>query len=239
MKQNYGNYNNEDFQVWNLLFSQQINNLQQKADPSYLIGLERIHFTANKIPDFEQVNALLEGITGWQIMAVPGIVPDDYFFRLLSEKKFPATTWLRKMSELDYLEEPDMFHDVFGHIPLLTDPDYCDFLHGLSKIALLHIQNPEAINLLSRIYWYTIEFGLINTGSGNKIYGAGIISSKGETPWSLSDPVPKFPFDVDAILDSTYIKEKFQEKYFVINSYAQLFGSLPSIKAKLEAHLPS
>ncbi len=237
MQQQYDNYTAESFEVWKLLFTRQMENLKTMADPAFLTGLERIHFTEDRIPEFNALNVALANITGWQVEAVPGIVPDDYFFKLLSEKKFPCSTWLRNMAQLDYLEEPDMFHDVFGHVPLLTDPDYCGFLHGLSQIARKHINDPYAIDLLSRIYWYTIEFGLIDFGSGPHIYGAGIISSKGETPYSLSNAVPKRPFSVEAVMRTTYIKEKFQELYYVINDYAQLYGSLPAIEAELEKML--
>ena len=237
MQQEYNLYKPEDFAVWSLLFSRQMENLSTMADPAFLSGLERIHFTAERIPDFKVVNSALENITGWHVQAVPGIVPDAYFFELLSQKRFPATTWLRTMAQLDYLEEPDMFHDVFGHIPLLTDTDYCNFLHGLSLLALQHLSNPYAVELLSRVYWYTIEFGLIDSGEGPRIYGAGILSSKGETPYSLSKEVPKKPFSVPEIMRTGYIKEKFQEVYFVIADYAQLYGSLPLIAAELESML--
>ncbi|MEJ2005606.1 MAG: phenylalanine-4-hydroxylase, partial [Cyclobacteriaceae bacterium] len=160
-RQLYEKYTEEDRQVWKLLFEQQEEQLERFASSAYLDGLVRIGFHANAIPSFERTNSILRETTGWELVAVPGIVDDRKFFELMSKKQFPATTWLRKMEELDYLEEPDMFHDVFAHVPLLADQHFADFLHALSVISLDYIDNPVAIELLSRIYWYTVEFGLI------------------------------------------------------------------------------
>jgi phenylalanine-4-hydroxylase len=237
LQQNYANYTNTDHQVWSILFERQTALLQKHADSAFLEGLNLAGFQPNAIPDFSKVNQNLGKLTGWEIVAVPGIVADDVFFRMLSEKRFPCTTWIRKMEQLDYLEEPDMFHDVYGHVPLLSDESYGNFLIGLSKIALKHIGNPWAIELLSRVYWYTIEFGLIQSSDDLKIYGAGIISSQGETPYSVSPEVPKHKFDVTAIMNASYIKSEFQKQYFIIESYEQLYSSLDEIELTLEAML--
>lgn len=234
MKQIYGNYTEEDQKVWQILFDRQIENLPTTATGEYLAGLERIHFSREMIPNFEKTNTLLRDITGWELQAVPGIVPDKVFFELLAEKKFPATTWLRKMSQLDYLEEPDMFHDVFGHVPLLTNKPYVNFLQALSKIALEHIDDEWAIHLLSRVYWFTVEFGLIRENGNVRIYGAGILSSVGETKYSLSKEPEHLEYDVEKILRSSYRKDVFQTKYFVIQSYEQLYNSITLIKEVLE-----
>ena len=161
MKQQYEKYTSEDHKVWNLLFERQIQQLSDAASIEFLKGLPKINFKAESIPCFDETSMLLRSLTGWTLIVVPGIVDDDLFFGLLSSKKFPATTWIRRMDQLDYLEEPDMFHDVFAHVPLLTNQNFVNFLQGLSNIALQYIDNPQAIHLLSRIYWYTIEFGLI------------------------------------------------------------------------------
>jgi phenylalanine-4-hydroxylase len=200
--------------------------------------VKQIGFVAERIPNFEEVNLELAKLTGFQLQAVPGIVPDRDFFELVAARRFPCTTWLRKMSQLDYLEEPDMFHDVFGHVPLLTNAAYCDFLVGLSNLALEHIEDEWAIQLLSRIYWYTIEFGLIHEEDGSlRIYGAGIISSKGETVYSLEEELPRHHFEVGQIMDSSYIKEKFQEQYFIIEGYEELYGSLKDLEGELAKRL--
>ncbi len=237
VQQQYASYTTQDHEVWSILYQRQTNLLQQYADAAFLEGMDKIGFTPTAIPDFRILNDKLGQLTGWTIVAVPGIVDDKLFFEMLAAKKFPCTTWIRTMAQLDYLEEPDMFHDVYGHIPLLSDASYGDFLVGLSKIALKHIDNPYAIHLLSRIYWYTIEFGLIKTGNTLKVYGAGILSSQGETPYSVSTEVPKLTFDITTIFNTSYIKEKFQERYFVIESYKQLYESLETIEAELENQL--
>lgn len=236
MKQEYDRYTPEDFQVWKTLYDRQIINLPHAAAQAYLDGLKLIHFTAEKIPNFDDTNAVLKKLTGWQIHVVPGLIDDDKFFQLMADCRFPASTWLRKMSQLDYLEEPDMFHDVFGHVPMLTNQSFVDFLQELSKIALRYIENPWAIHLISRIYWFTVEFGLIKENNGLRIYGAGILSSAGETKYSLSKEATQLPYDVDQVMGTPYRKDVFQSQYFIINSYEELFHSTESIEAYLEKH---
>jgi len=237
MKQEYDKYTGEDHKVWSILYERQIKNLPGKATEDFLSGIEKVGFEQESIPNFEEVNEKLSKLTGWQLYPVPGIVPDKDFFELLADKKFPATTWLRKMKQLDYLEEPDMFHDVFAHVPLLSHQAYCDFLQGLSKIALKNINDNWAVELVSRIYWFTIEFGLIEEQGQVKIYGAGILSSNGETDFCLSDEPPRHPFDVTEILNSPYIKSEFQKKYFVIDSYEQIFKSLSEFDKQIDGIL--
>lgn len=230
MRQVYGLYTPEDFDVWKVLYERQLPNLQDKASAAYLEGLQLVDFKEDEIPRFEHTNAILERSTGWKLAVVPGIVPDYTFFELMSNKRFPATTWLRKMKELDYLEEPDMFHDVFAHVPLLTNQAFVNFLEELSKIGLHYVGNDYAIELLSRIYWFTVEFGLIREEAGLRIYGAGILSSYGETKFSLSDEPPKYPFDVRVIAGTDFKKDVFQDRYFFIESYEQLYEAVPDIK---------
>ncbi len=233
MKQIYNNYTPEDFEVWRILYDRQIQNLPKAASKAHLEGLDKVNFVSEEIPSFEQTNEILNDLTGWRLAVVPGIVPDYTFFELMSNRRFPATTWLRKMKELDYLEEPDMFHDVFAHVPLLSNQAFVNFLEELSKIGLGYVGNDYAIELLSRIYWFTVEFGLIKEEAGLRIYGAGILSSAGETKFCLSDEPPKFDFDVRTIANTSYRKDVFQDRYFVIQSYEQLYQSIPEIKSVL------
>ena len=237
MEQIYKNYNAEDHKVWNILFNRQLNKLNNCATNTYLSGLEKIKFTGKKIPEFSKTNEIIKGITGWELHAVPGIVEDKIFFELLAKMKFPATIWLRKMNQLDYLEEPDMFHDVFAHAPLLTNQAFVDFLESLSKIALQNIDNPKAINLLSRIYWFTVEFGLIKERGEIKIYGAGILSSVGETKHVLSNSPNFFKYNIGHILNTDYRKDDLQNKYFIIENFQQLFDSIKSIERLLNSLL--
>jgi phenylalanine-4-hydroxylase len=235
MTQQYDKYTAEDHQVWQILYERQIVNLPHAASEEYLEGIKRINFTSHHIPNFKEVNKILQQYTGWQLHVVAGLIPNKEFFELMKNKRFCATTWLRKMSQLDYLEEPDMFHDVFGHVPLLTNPDLCHFLEGLSHIALRYIDNPLAIELVSRLYWYTVEFGLIKEHGKLRIYGAGILSSVGETKYSLESDIPqRVPYNVQEIIATPYIKDKYQEKYFVIDSYEQLFDSVGEVERCIE-----
>lgn len=240
MKQQYENYTAEDHQVWSIMYHRQMQGLPGRATPSFMDGLELAGFEPDRIPRFTDVNERLEKLTGWQIYEVPGIVADDEFFKLLNEKKFPATTWIRKMSELEYIEEPDMFHDVFGHIPLLTNQAYCDFLQGISSIALKHINDQAAIEYMSRLYWFTIEFGLIMEEGTPHIYGAGLLSSIGETIYSLESDIPqRKDFDVLDIFNSPYIKEKFQVEYYIADSYEHLYDKLDAVEHGLNKILVS
>jgi len=233
MTQDYAKYTTDDRYVWQTLFDRQMKILPGKASKDYLEGIEKIKFDRNTIPNFEETNQLLKSITGWQLAVVKGLIDNKPFFELLENKYFPASTWFRKRAQLEYLEEPDMFHDVFGHVPLLTNQHFCDFLKGLSKIALKFIDNAYAIELISRLYWYTVEFGLIQDNEGLRIYGAGILSSSGESVYCLGDAPTRVPFNVKEIMETPYIKDKFQEKYWVISNYEQLFKSVPEVEATL------
>lgn len=234
MRQIYDNYTEEDFEVWKILFDRQIEQFPTHASKAYLDGLGIANFETGIIPEFKETNEILEKTTGWQLAVVPGIVPDYTFFELMANKRFPATTWLRKKEELDYLEEPDMFHDVFAHVPLLTNQHFVNFLEELSKIGLNYVGNEEAIQLLSRVYWFTVEFGLIQESEGLRIYGAGILSSAGETAFSLSSEPPKHQFSIEHMLNTPYRKDVFQTEYFITESYEQLYRSIPEIRAHLE-----
>jgi len=237
MQQDYAGYTAEDHQVWQLLFDRQMTQLPTLASRAYLEGIKAIGFTPERIPNYEQTNKRLMSITGWSIEVVKGLIPNKEFFELLLTKRFPASTWLRTLAQLDYLEEPDMFHDTFGHIPMLTNHDFCGFLKGLSEIALRFLDSEIGVEMIARLYWYTVEFGLIQDPEGLKIYGAGIISSSGESIYSLSDKPQRTPFDVNIIVNTPYIKDKFQEKYFVISSYKELYKSLPTLEKILEQTL--
>ena len=233
-EQVYSAYTKEDFLVWKTLYQRQIELLQNSASSDFLNALSVVGFSSERIPDFNEIESALKPLTGWSLTTVPNISEQKDFFSFLSQKKFTATCWLRKMEELDYLEEPDMFHDVFGHVPLLSNKHYTDFFEAISHIALEYIDNPKAIELLGRIYWFTIEFGLIREAGILKIYGAGIMSSYGETKNCLSDTTEKFDFDISHVFDTNFRTDILQDKYFVIDSYEQLYSSIPEIRKQLK-----
>jgi phenylalanine-4-hydroxylase len=238
LRQEYDQYSEEDHKVWQILYERQMPNLPDKATHVYLETVKAVGFEPNAVPRFDVINQVLGKATGWAIHVVPGLIPARDFFELLIERKFCATTWLRKMDELDYLEEPDMFHDVFGHVPLLTNQALCDFVVKLSELALKYFDNQALVDAITRLYWYTIEFGLIQEEGGLRIYGAGILSSKGETDYSLFDPRPdRYPYNPRVMMQTDFIKEHYQERYFVIDSYEQLYQSVGEIESILEEML--
>ncbi len=233
MTQDYDKYTSEDHQVWSLLYAEQMAHLPNVATAAYLKGIETVQFVPDKVPRFSVINEELAKTTGWEVYIVPGLIDNKPFFEHLARREFPATTWLRKMEQLKYIEEPDMFHDIFGHVPLLSEQFFCNYLQGLSDIALEYIENPTAVELIARMYWFTVEFGLIKEAGNIKIYGAGILSSPGESIACVQADAIHVPFDIQQILDTPYIKDKFQAKYFVIDSYKQLFDALPDIHARI------
>ena len=235
LQQDYKAYTAADHRTWSVLFNSQLEKIKKVAYLNFEPGLSKLDFQPQQIPDFSLVNQKLNSITGWKIYAVPGLIDNRLFFEKMLHRRFGATTWIRKPAQLDYLEEPDMFHDVFGHVPLLTDPVICDFLHGLAEIADSHRYAEPVTEMLARLYWYTIEFGLVSTNAELKIYGAGILSSIGETDFCLSEKANRVPFDIETIIAKPVIKDKFQDCYFVLDSIQQLPDSLLIISEKINA----
>lgn len=236
-EQNYSNYTAEDFKVWNILYTRQMKYLKGRVSKEFLQALETVGFHAEAIPNFKKINQVLARTTGWQLHTVENLAPAKAFFQHLSRKEFTATCWLRSMEELDYLEEPDMFHDVFAHTPLLSNQDYTDFFHKFGELALRCVAHEDIITKLQRLYWFTIEFGLIRNKDGLKIYGAGIISSKNETLHSLSDRSTKLDYNIDQIFEHDFRIDTIQESYYVIDSFKQLTDSFTEVEQKVEEML--
>jgi phenylalanine-4-hydroxylase len=235
MNQPYNAYTTADHAMWKRLFERQMEQLPRIASEAYLSGIDKVGFVADHIPNFaRETNPRLRKLTGWEVYVVPGLIPHREFYQHLANRQFPASTWLRKPEQLDYLEEPDMFHDTFGHVPLLSNQAFCDFMADLSKVALHFIDEEDALQRLSRLYWYTVEFGMIREQGKLKIYGGGIISSPGESEYCLQEHVPKIPFEVSRLLDTPYHIDRYQDHYFVIDSYEQLYGSVKEIGKILE-----
>jgi phenylalanine-4-hydroxylase len=199
--------------------------LPGRACAAYLEGLERLTISEKGIPDLERLSERLAPITGWRVVAVPSLVPDDVFFDHLANRRFPAGAFLRSEAEFDYIEEPDIFHDVFGHVPLLANPVYADFMEAYGKGGARALAM-DALPALARLYWYTIEFGLIREAGGLRLFGAGIMSSPRETVFALEDPSPnRIAFDLRRVMNTLYRIDDFQESYFVIESFQDLLDA--------------
>jgi phenylalanine-4-hydroxylase len=234
MKQIYDNYTNEDQLVWKILFERQTVNLKDKGCNEYLDALNemKLALNPNQVPDFDKLNSTLKQKTGWSIEVVKGLIPPEDFFHLLAEKRFCSSTWLRTMKQLDYLEEPDMFHDIFGHIPLLMNEEYANFMYKFGALGKKHSGNELHVQMLQRLYWFSIEFGLMCTPKGNKIYGAGIASSFGEAIHSLSDKVDVRKFNLEEIMHKSFCTSEIQTTYYSINSFEELYSSLKQFKTQ-------
>lgn len=214
----------EEHRVWDTLFARQQTLLPGCAVDAFMEGIDILGMERPGIPDLADLNARLSAHTGWSVVSVPGLVPDDVFFRHLSERRFPAGNFIRAMDQLDYLEEPDVFHDVFGHVPLLADPPVADFMQALGKLGLGAVGTP-ALARVSRLYWYTVEFGLTRQGGGLRIYGAGILSSFGETHYALESDIPhRLRFDLERVLRTRYRSDAMQRSYFVIDRFEDVLG---------------
>ena len=236
MEQIYSNYTSEDQLVWKTLFDRQVVNLEKKGDPSYLQCLDTLsdYLNATSIPDFKQVNQRLGNLNGWQITVVPGLIPVEDFFSLLAEKKWCSSTWLRPMKQLDYLEEPDMFHDIFGHLPLLADPVFSKFMESFGKLGVRFMDSPSALTCLQRLYWFTVEFGVTGRLDAPLLYGAGIMSSYGESNHIYSDSVTIHPFDLEKVINHSFVNSEIQAEYYHVESYQQLYDAIGELGDLLE-----
>ncbi len=225
--QGWVDYSTAEHQVWDQLYGRQAELLPGRACDAFLAGLQALDLHRGGIPEFARINEELTRLTGWSVVAVPGLVPDDVFFEHLANRRFPAGRFIRRADQLDYLQEPDIFHDVFGHVPMLTEPVFANYMQaygegGRRALGLGRLQN------LARLYWYTVEFGLLETPAGLRIYGAGIVSSRSESLFALEDPSPnRLGFDLVRLLRTPYRIDDFQQTYFVI----------PSLQALLDATL--
>lgn len=208
--------------MWDVLFARQQDMLAGRAVRAFNEGLDILSLSRPGIPNLVELNERLFARTGWTVVSVPGLVPDDIFFEHLSERRFPAGNFIRSASQLDYLEEPDAFHDIFGHVPLLAQPAVADFMQAIGVHGLRALGMGE-IHRLARLYWYTVEFGLAREDDTLKIYGAGILSSFGESRFSLESEVPRrLPFDLARVMRTRYRSDAFQQCYFIIDSFDDL-----------------
>jgi phenylalanine-4-hydroxylase len=220
--QNWRAYTVEEHATWDTLFERQAKLLPGRASQAYLKGLDALRLSESGIPNFEELSERLMKLTGWQVVAVPGLVPDEVFFDHMANRRFVAGNFIRRPDQLDYLQEPDVFHDVFGHVPMLADPVFADYLaaYGRGGVRAMEL---GALKQLGRLYWYTVEFGLVQEAEGLRIYGAGIVSSSAESRFALDDPSPnRICFDLRRVMRTEYRIDDFQQNYFVIPSFDEL-----------------
>lgn len=220
--QDWAHYTPEEHATWDTLFARQTKLLPGRASDAWLRGLDVLKLSKPGIPDFEELSERLMKLTGWQVVAVPGLVPDDVFFDHMANRRFVAGNFIRRPDQLDYLQEPDVFHDVFGHVPMLADPVFADYLvaYGQGGQRALGL---DALKYLGRLYWYTVEFGLIAEPEGLRIYGSGIVSSFAESKFALDDPSPhRLAFDLARVMRTEYRIDDFQQNYFVVPSFDEL-----------------
>jgi phenylalanine-4-hydroxylase len=238
VEQRWAEYTSEEHDLYRRLYARQAQLVRRYACPEWTEAIAGLD-ASQEIPRLDAVSKRLQSKTGWQIVPVPGLIPDDAFFTHLANRRFPVTVWLREPEEFDYIVEPDVFHDFFGHVPLLFDRTYADHLHEYGKGGLKAMQL-DAVKFLARLYWYTIEFGLVKVDNAVKAYGAGLLSSGGELAYCVDDPRPRrLPFDLERMMRSEYLIDRYQDTYFVIDSFAHLMRETAPDFAPLYARLKS
>jgi len=244
--QDWNSYTAGEHAVWDTLFARQSRLLKGRTTQAFLRGMDVLRLSRPGIPNFAELSERLMALTGWCVVAVPGLVPDAVFFEHLANRRFVAGRFIRTADQLDYLQEPDVFHDLFGHVPLLTDPAFADYMQTYGAGGL-RAQSFGALKKLARLYWYTVEFGLIREHGMLRAYGAGIVSSHGETLFALDDPSPnRIVFDLERVMRTDYRIDDYQQSYFVIDSFEDLrhrtadadFGPLYRRLADLEDITP-
>jgi phenylalanine-4-hydroxylase len=220
--QDWAAYTPAEHAMWDKLFARQAAMLPNRVTPAFMKGLDVLRLSKPGVPDFEELSERLQKLTGWSVVAVPGLVPDDVFFEHMANRRFVAGRFIRKPHEIDYLQEPDVFHDVFGHVPLLADPVFADYMQAYGEGGLRSLKF-GALHKLARLYWYTVEFGLIREQGKLHLYGAGIVSSYGESIFALDDPSPnRVGFDLKRVMRTNYKIDDYQQTYFVIDSFEDL-----------------
>lgn len=224
VEQPWHGYSAADHRTWGTLYARQRELLAGRACAEFLRAQDAMGMDARAIPRFEQLNEVLGAATGWTLVGVEGLLPELDFFEHLANRRFPVTWWIRRPEQIDYIAEPDLFHDLFGHVPLLMNPLFADYMQAYGRGGVkAHGIGPEALQNLTRLYWYTVEFGLIDTADGLRIYGAGIVSSAGESRHALESPAPnRIGFDLERIMRTRYRIDSFQQSYFVIDGFEQL-----------------
>ena len=231
--QHWDKYSDEDHEVWKIMFERRMAQLERDASNVFLAGMRAINLQPERVPPLTEINAFLDPLTGWSSHGVPGYLPAKSFFAFLAQRKFPTTISVRPMKSLDYLPEPDIIHDVFGHVPLHADPVFADFLQTYGKAAL-HTDDPNHTERLARLFWFTVEFGLIHEDGRTKLYGSGLISSEGEGHHALeSDEVERRPFDLDRVCDTSFEIDHYQPILYVLEDFEQLRDAMETYAKRI------
>jgi phenylalanine-4-hydroxylase len=231
VEQRYEAYPAEAHDVWRLLYERRMATLRDTGSAVFLEGIERIGLAPDRVPDLAEVNQRLAARTGWAAVGVGGFIPAAQFFRSLSRRRFPTTLIVRPRAQLDYLPEPDIFHDVFGHVPLHSHPVFADFLQQFGALAAAADSDAET-TAMARLFWFTVEFGLIRESGQVKIYGSGLISSQGDAANALSDRCERRPFDLDAVVSQPFEIDRLQDVLFVLDSFDQLFEGVDRLRQR-------
>ncbi len=223
--QNYDRYDDDDHDVWRILYARRMTALAETGSAVFLDGMRRIGLRADRVPNLDDINARLSASTGWAAIGVSGFIPAHQFFQCLAQRRFPTTLAVRPRKQLDYLPEPDIFHDVFGHVPLHADSVFADFLQQFGARAARATSEKDTL-AMARLFWFTVEFGLIRENGQIKVYGSGLISSHGDAANALGPKCDRRPFDLDAVLRQPFEIDRFQNVLFVIDSFDQLFRAV-------------
>lgn len=234
-RQDWAAYTPEDHAVWGILYERRMKTLRQTGSRLFLEGAQWIGLRPDRVPDLADVNARLAARTGWAAVPVTGFLPAREFFGCLAQRRFPTTITVRPRSQLDYLPEPDIFHDVFGHVPLHAHPVFADFLQRFGRAASA-AANDAQVEAMARLFWFTVEFGLIREGAETKVYGSGLISSHGDAANALGPDCERRPFVLDAVLAQPFEIDHFQQVLFTIDSFEQLFAAVAEAEQRLGLH---
>jgi phenylalanine-4-hydroxylase len=229
--QDYARYDANDHDVWRILYQRRMTTLAETGSAVFVEGMRRIGLRHDRVPNLDEVNARLASRTGWSAVGVTGFIPARQFFQCLAQRRFPTTLAVRPREQLDYLPEPDIFHDVFGHVPLHADPVFADFLQRFGSLAARAESEDETV-AMARLFWFTVEFGLIRENGRVKVYGSGLISSHGDAANALGPNCDRRPFDLDAVLRQPFEIDRFQDVLFVIDSFDQLFAAVEDCRAR-------
>lgn len=237
--QDYAAYSADDHAVWREVVADRLAQLASSGSRVWLEGFEQLGMSDDRVPDLADVNARLAGLTGWSSVAVPGYIPAREFFAFLAEREFPTTTTVRPREKMAYLPEPDIIHDVFGHVPLHADPDFAEFLHTYG-VAARDVDDSDEVERLARLFWFTVEFGLIREDGQLKLYGSGLVSSPGEGVHALTSPeVDRRPFELEQVLETAFEIDHFQPILYVLESFAQLRDAMHAYASRLRGRAPA